>query len=219
MGGACKAAPMKRDRLDLAPGAAAPSALAALYARWRKPLVRLLQGRFGDRAEAEDTAQQVFAQMAASGHLPEEGKEQAYLSRAASNLAVDQWRQRGAHQALETVSADDCGDELQALATGDGDDPLQQTQNRQYLARLGDALGELPDRQREAFTLHIMDGFTQEEVARQMGISLRMVSKHVSRAYAYCELRLQYGSMEQMQRLATLPGPEPEPVPGCSPTP
>lgn len=198
---------------------APPSALAALYARWRQPLVRLLQGRLSSRAQAEDTAQQVFTQMAASGRLPEEGKEQAYLSRAASNLAVDQWRRQGGAQALATVSADNCGDELQGLAADDSHDPVRQAQNRQYLARLDDALGELPERQREAFTLHIMEGFTQEEVAQRMDISLRMVSRHVSRAYAYCELRLQYGSLEQMQRLRTNAAAPSEHAPGRGPTP
>ena len=196
-----------------------PSALATLYARWRQPLVRLLQGRLGSRAQAEDTAQQVFAQMAASGRLPEEGKEQAYLSRAASNLAVDQWRRLGAEQAIDMVPAEDCGDELQALPADDRHDPARQAQNRQYLARLDDALGELPERQREAFTLHVMEGFTQEEVAQRMDISLRMVSRHVSRAYAYCELRLQYGSMEQMQRLLADAAPPSEHAPGRGPTP
>lgn len=198
---------------------APPSALATLYARWRQPLVRLLQGRLGSRAQAEDTAQQVFAQMAASGRLPEEGKEQAYLSRAASNLAVDQWRRLGAEQAIDMVPAEDCGDELQALPADDRHDPARQAQNRQYLARLDDALGELPERQREAFALHVMEGFTQEEVAQRMDISLRMVSRHVSRAYAYCELRLQYGSMEQMQRLLADAAPPSEHAPGRGPTP
>lgn len=198
---------------------APPSALATLYARWRQPLVRLLQGRLGSRAQAEDTAQQVFAQMAASGRLPEEGKEQAYLSRAASNLAVDQWRRLGAEQAIDMVPAEDCGDELQALPADDRHDPARQAQNRQYLARLDDALGELPERQCEAFTLHVMEGFTQEEVAQRMDISLRMVSRHVSRAYAYCELRLQYGSMEQMQRLLADAAPPSEHAPGRGPTP
>ncbi|MEJ8291354.1 RNA polymerase sigma factor [Delftia tsuruhatensis] len=211
---------MKHDPFAAAQGGMAPpSALATLYARWRQPLVRLLQGRLGNRAQAEDTAQQVFAQMAASGRLPEEGKEQAYLSRAASNLAVDQWRRLGAEQAIDLMPAEDCGDELQALPADDRHDPARQAQNRQYLARLDDALGELPERQREAFTLHIMEGFTQEEVAQRMDISLRMVSRHVSRAYAYCELRLQYGSLEQMQRLRTDAAAPSEHAPGRGPTP
>lgn len=182
---------------------AEPALLSALYQRWRKPLVRLLQGRFVNRAEAEDATQQVFAQMAASGKLPEAGKEQAYLSRSASHLAIDGWRKSGKAQAIATVSIEDASEELAALAAGDEHDPALRAQHRQRLARLDEALAELPERQRQAFALNVLDGHTQEEVAVQMGISLRMVSKHVSRAYAYCELRLQYGSLEQMQRLRT----------------
>ncbi|CAB5691269.1 Probable RNA polymerase sigma factor fecI [Delftia tsuruhatensis] len=211
---------MKRDPLAAAQGGMVPaSPLAALYARWRQPLVRLLQGRLGSRAQAEDTAQQVFTQMAASGRLPEEGKEQAYLSRAASNLAVDQWRRQGGERAIATVPADDGGEERLEQPADDSHDPVHQAQNRQYLARLEDALGELSGRQREAFTLHILEGLTQEQVAQRMAISVRMVARHVSRAYAYCELRLQYGSMEQMRRLTADTAPDPEQAPGCGPTP
>ncbi|MDR0225437.1 MAG: RNA polymerase sigma factor [Burkholderiaceae bacterium] len=212
---------MKRDPFTTTRGdlqAAPASPLAALYARWRQPLVRLLQGRLGSRAQAEDTAQQVFTQMAASGRLPEAGKEQAYLSRAARHVAIDDWRRGGADQAMVMVSAEDCGEELQAQAADAHHDPVRQAQRRQYLDRLSDALDELPARQREAFCLHIMEGLSQEEVSRRMDISLRMVSKHISRAYAYCELRLQYGSMEQMQRLKAQAA-DTEHAPGRGPTP
>lgn len=180
---------------------AEPNGLSALYQRWRKPLVRLLQARLGTRADAEDTLQQVFVQMAASATLPEAGKEKAYLSRAAGNAAVDGWRKRGRTHAIQTVSLDAAGAEPASLATGDEHDPALRAQHRQRLARLAHALSELPERQRQAFTLNVIDGLTQHEAAARMGISLRMVSKHVSRAYAYCELRLQYGSLAQMQRL------------------
>ena len=198
---------MKRDPLSAAQGApmrdAKPTSLSALYQHWRKPLVQLLQGRFGTRAEAEDATQQVFAQMAASDKQPEAGKEQAYLIRSASHVAIDGWRKSGKAQAIVTVSIEDASEELASLAADDEHDPALRAQHRQRLARLDDALTELPERQRQAFALNVLDGHTQEEVAAQMGISLRMVSKHVSRAYAYCELRLQYGSLEQMQRLRT----------------
>ena len=197
---------MKRDpsaavRGEPPPDAQPSSALATLYQNWRKPIVRLLQRRLGSHAEAEDTAQQVFTQMAASGRTPEAGAELAYLDRAAGHVAVDGWRKRGKAQAIEVLSIEDAGDELAALPGGDEQDPLLRAAHRQRLARLDEALNELPERQREAFTLNVLDGHTQEEVAARMGISPRMVSKHVSRAYAYCELRMQYGSLEQMQRL------------------
>lgn len=180
----------------------APSmALARLYQRWRKPLVRLLQRRLGNASEAEDTAQQMFTNLLASGRLPEAGKEGAFFSRSTSHLIIDGWRQRGGDRALAIVPIDDSPEGLDALAAGTDADPLARAQQRQYLARLEQALAELPQRQREAFTLNILDGITQREAAERMGISQRMVSKHVSRAYAYCELRLNYGSLEQMRRL------------------
>ncbi|MFT3665759.1 RNA polymerase sigma factor [Piscinibacter sp.] len=172
--------------------------LSALYQRWRKPILRLLQGRLGSRAEAEDTVQQVFVRLIASGRLPEAGKEQAYLSRAAGNLVIDGWRRSGRYQSIELLSMDASSE---VAAGGEEHDPVRHAQHRQRLARLDQALTELPERQREAFILNVLDGCTQEEVAARMGISKRMVSKHVSRAYAYCELRLQYGSVAQMQRL------------------
>jgi RNA polymerase sigma-70 factor (ECF subfamily) len=49
--------------------------------------------------------------------------------------------------------------------------------------------------------LNLIDGMTHDEVAEAMGISARMVSKHLCRAMAYCQLRVNYGSLEQMERL------------------
>lgn len=185
-----------------------PSGLAGLYQRWREPLVRKLQGRIGNQAEAEDTAQQVFVQMAASGHLPDAGKELAYLDRSAAHAQIDTWRKRGGERALVVVSAIEGGDMLDTVAAGEASDPLNVAHHREQLARLDAAMAELPERQRQAFSLHAVDGLTQAEVAERMGVSLRMVSKHISRALAYCELRLQYGSFEQMQRLRAEPAPQ-----------
>ncbi len=44
------------------------------------------------------------------------------------------------------------------------------------------SLDNLPKKRRQAFTLHIVDGYTREEVADIMGISLNAVEQHISRA-------------------------------------
>lgn len=192
---------MKREPHLPADDASFSDALSALYQRWSQPLLRMLRSRLGTRADAEDAVQQVFVQMAASARLPQAGSEQAYLRQTASNIAIDGWRQRGRTRAIQTVSIESSETELTSVALGAEHDPAEHVQHRQRLDRLRQALNELPDRQRQAFMLHVIDGLTQQETAAQMGISLRMVSKHVSRGYAYCELRLQYGSVAQMQRL------------------
>ena len=41
---------------------------------------------------------------------------------------------------------------------------------------------------RKAFVLHRADGLTYPEIAAAMGISVKMVEKHISRALAECRV-------------------------------
>ena len=45
------------------------------------------------------------------------------------------------------------------------------------------------------------DGLTQDEIAARMDISRRMVVKHLARAIAYCEVRVHYATVAQMQQM------------------
>ena len=54
------------------------------------------------------------------------------------------------------------------------------------LAALLAAIGDLPVRCREAFILHKFDGLSQAEVARQMGISVTMVERHIKLGMLAC---------------------------------
>ncbi|MBW7903218.1 MAG: RNA polymerase sigma factor [Rhodocyclaceae bacterium] len=182
------------DRAD------SPGDLAAAFAHWRPKLLRALFRRLGNRDDAEDLAQESFVRLAAAGKTLPLDEQGPYLQRIARNLSHDLWRNGPARQQVELVPFDDC--ETQAADVGsDADCPCARTEQRQRLERLRQALDELPERQREAFVLHRFDGLTQDEVAERMDISRRMVVKHLARAFAYCEIRVQYASLEQMQRL------------------
>lgn len=172
--------------------------LAQAYATWRQPLLRFLQRRLGNRSDAEDATQESFARLAAAGNAPSLEKQRSYLYQIAVNLLCDGARQRQARGPVTMVRLDDT--EPEAIP-GPAHCPATLMEHRQRLARLELALSELPERQREAFVLHRFDGLTQDEVAMRMGISRRMVVKHLSRAFAYCELRIQYASVEQMESL------------------
>lgn len=209
-GSAAATAPANRDaRRDASQSADAGATLAGLYRRWRDPLVRWLRGRGGGRDDAEDLTQQVFARLWASGRLPaDDHKAQAYLRQTARRLEIDRWRKYGEAGAGRTVSLDTDlapgvveGIATPAVSSDERHDPLRQVEQRQQLDRLRDALAELPARQGEALGLYLNQGLTQDQIAEQMGVSTRMVSKHISRGLAYCTLRLEFGSVEQMQTL------------------
>ena len=61
-------------------------------------------------------------------------------------------------------------------------DATERLMQEQALVRLKVALAELPERQRQAFTLRVWDGVSTEEAATIMGCSDGSVKTHLSRA-------------------------------------
>ena len=78
---------------------------------------------------------------------------------------------------------DDDGDELPTWEPADdAPDPSARLQDSQAYADIVAALRNLPTRQREAFTLRIMEGLDVAETAAAMGCSDGSVKTHLSRA-------------------------------------
>jgi RNA polymerase sigma-70 factor (ECF subfamily) len=61
-------------------------------------------------------------------------------------------------------------------------DPLGRLEDRQAMDNLRAAMNELPTRQREAFTLRVLEDLSVAETARAMGCSEGSVKTHLSRA-------------------------------------
>lgn len=193
-----------KDSALVEPADAPGGHLASLYARWRIPVMRMLRRHFGTTAEVEDAAQEVFVRVAATGRVLRPEEEQPYLRQTLRSVAARSWHKSAQAQGLQAVSYDECHAELHALAAQSQGDAEQAAQQRQRLTRLHQAVQELPERQRQAFVLHRIEGCTVQDTADQMGISLRMTVKHLARALAYCETRVLFASAAQMQRLQAL---------------
>lgn len=174
--------------------------LARVYARWRSVFLRGLWRHHRHTAQAEDAFHDAVVRcLAAPAVLATEDETRAYLHQIVRHGSADEARESLAGRRLQTVPFDEADTELAGAATPADAGPFQAVARRQRIERLNAALAEMPERQREAFVLHRFDGLTQDEVARRMGISRRMVVKHLSRALAYCQVRVEYATVEQMQ--------------------
>jgi len=170
------------------------SQVAGIFREHNRTLVGFLVTRLRNEQEAKEVAQEAYVRV-----LQLEPKEGAvsylrsYLFRTAENLAVDRLRQRRSRERLDRLdSVDDLFDEPMAERTAVAE---------QELGLLYSCVEELPDRCRQAFTLHKLEDRPFEEVATLMGISERMVRKFIGRALIYIRLRREGYSPAQAKAL------------------
>jgi RNA polymerase sigma factor (sigma-70 family) len=129
----------------------------------------------GDRAEAEDVAQETMLRLwrVAPEWRQGETKVTTWAYRVATNLCIDRQRSRGRRRQM----ALDDAPELADGATG-AEGRLQQADR---MAALEAALSELPDRQRQAVVLRHLEGMTNPEIAAIMEIGVEAVESLTAR--------------------------------------
>ncbi|PRY24912.1 RNA polymerase ECF family sigma subunit [Aliiruegeria haliotis] len=163
-------------------------ALLALYASGNRAAARVLTIRLtprvlaqalrmlGDRAEAEDVAQEAMLRLwkIAPEWRDGEALVSTWLYRVASNLCIDRLRRR------RGVGLDE--------VFGDGGEPEderpgadQRLLERDRAAALRAALAELPDRQRQAVVLRHLEGLSNPQIAAVMDIGVEAVESLTAR--------------------------------------
>ncbi len=121
----------------------------------------------GDRHDAEDVTQQVFAKLLTSldHYRPGEAPFMAWVLRIARNVAIDHLRRPWTVPLEQVPSA--------GADVSDSDSPDGVAE--QARASLRTALGSLPDAQRDVLVLTHVVGLSPAEIASQMGRSVRSV--------------------------------------------
>ena len=121
----------------------------------------------GDRAAAEDVAQEAFARLLARGELPPADSER-WVFKVSRNLAVSRLRSVRRLAPLTEAEA------MEGWESGD------ETERRALL--LNQAVMTLPTRQREVVAMRIYGELSYESIARATGRTLGAIKQELHRA-------------------------------------
>jgi RNA polymerase sigma factor (sigma-70 family) len=152
--------------------------VSRLFEEHNRALVTFLTARLHCEQEARDVAQEAYVRLL---QLQEPGAVsflKAYLFRIASNLAVDRLRQRAVHGRVVSK-------ELFAELT-DPHPTERRVLAEQELEQIGERLETLPESCRYAFIRHVLLDRPVKDIARDMGLTERMVRYHIVRALMHC---------------------------------
>ncbi|QEI07484.1 sigma-70 family RNA polymerase sigma factor [Pigmentiphaga aceris] len=156
----------------------APSALQALYCDHHGWLHGWLRQRLGNASDAADLAHDTFVRILGRDQHAAIREPRAYLATIANGLVVSHWRRRELEQAwLDTLAV-----HPQAVLPS-AEDRAIILETLEQIARMLDGL---PARCREIFLLSQIDGLTYPQISAQLGVSVNVVQKAMTRAVGHC---------------------------------
>src|SRR5579864_5427191 len=139
-------------------------------------IFRLIYRIVGNVADAQDLTQEAFIKaLQREDQLKDAEKAAHWLSRIASNTAIDFLRRHGRVNFCEIES-------LVEPLSEPSDSPEQAVLRSERQAYLEEGLAVLTERERTALILRDVEGLPAEEVARQLNCSKATVRSHIANA-------------------------------------
>lgn len=160
--------------------------LLTTFTEQRNALIASASRILGCRRYAEDVVHDVFLKLYLN--MPEAAvREPAhYLFRMVRNQAIDHIRHRSVEQRHTACSAD-----AEALYAGCASCPEAQAIKQETMSCLRIAMSALPQRTRQVFQMHRLQGYTQKELATRLGVSPTLVNFMIRDAHNTCRAAMQ----------------------------
>ena len=141
------------------------------------------------RDDVSDVVQETYTRLLALS--PERRRSvrtwRVFLFATARNVAIDHRRSRQV-LSFDELPEGGLGEAVSYVSQSRGpEDIVNRTQERELLARV---MASLPRKCREVLTLRKVQGLSQKEIARQLGIAEHTVEKHVSHGVRLCTARV-----------------------------
>jgi RNA polymerase sigma factor (sigma-70 family) len=138
-------------------------------------LERYLRRNWRDQSEVQDIRQDVYVRIYGSAGRERPLNAKCFLFQVARNLMIDRLRRKNVvvFDSFADFEAMDLAEELPDLESS--------MAAQQEVSVLQDALTKLPPRCREIITLRKIEGLSQRDVAKKMGITEDTVESQVAR--------------------------------------
>ena len=126
------------------------------------------------RHDADDLVQEAWVRLACYERRQTVDEPEAFMMRAALNLSIDDYRtrrNRGEQILLDEVELIDATPTAETILLA-----------REQLARLSESLAGLDAKTQRIFLAQRVDGMSYLEIARDHGLSVSAVEKHIAKA-------------------------------------
>ena len=157
------------------------SAFREIVECYQNPLLNYINRYTGDRAAAEDIAQEVFLRVfkTAKEYRPLSSFK-TWLFKIATNLCLNELRDNKIHR--NTIDIFELNEAGFVGLVEKNRSPMRELENRELSSTLKKALRILPENQRVALLLHKYSGFSYNEISQIMGCSMSAVESLIHRA-------------------------------------
>lgn len=159
------------------------AAFQALFLHFGPRIKSLMMKAGADSAQAEDLVQDVMTTVWRKAELydPSKGSVSAWIYAVARNARIDRLRRKSSQPYEDVETLDLAADQP------DGEDELNASQ---IAERVSEALGQLPDDQREVIDLAYVQDMSQSEIAEKLTLPLGTVKSRMRLAYARLKPKL-----------------------------
>ena len=157
-------------------------ALAVLFERHNQGVFNFACRMLGNRADAEDTASEVFSRLCTSqGKYSPNAAFKTWLYTIARNMCLDKIRNRTKSGSLWVKKQEtDTYEQIDIPSQQDG--PAHNLEKKEIAQHIKAAIEQLPSDQREAIILREYEELSYDEIANILGCSLANVKVLIYRA-------------------------------------
>jgi RNA polymerase sigma-70 factor (ECF subfamily) len=164
-----------------------PEAFHEVMERYAGPVINLAYRFLGNRADAEEIAQETFLRLyQRPPRLDPSAKLFTWVYRVTANLCLDRLRKQARTPPLDSVDVPE-GPEPSSASRG----PRETAAGTETAEAVRRAVTALPVELRAPLILSALEELPHAEIARILGLSPKAVERRISRARALLKQRLQ----------------------------